>query len=67
MMVDYYVLLGVSINSSTEQLQKAIEQYEAKGGNPKEVKTMKETLLSEASKANYDMFLRQNYPSRYAK
>lgn len=67
MMVDYYVLLGVGINSSTEQLQKAIEQYEAKGGNPKEVKTMKETLLSEASKANYDMFLRQNYPSRYAK
>ena len=67
MMADYYVVLGLGIDSSKEQLEKAISAFEAKGGNPREAKTMKKTLLSEASKANYDMFLRQNYPSRYAK
>ncbi|ABQ13244.1 hypothetical protein [Dichelobacter nodosus] len=67
MMTDYYVLLGVGMDAKPQELQAAFERYASKATNPEEIKAIKETLLNPASKANYDLFLRQNYPSRYAK
>lgn len=66
MMADYYKKLGVGIDATKAELQQAIEAFTAQS-NPKEIKTIKETLLVETSRANYDMLLRQNYPSRYPK